>query len=92
MNRIALTWRVALGVVVLLAALAPSSPAAADCVTAEVAVHRAGQSNITVVPAGTCVVPTPWPQVLGLGGDHTRHEAPNGAPNGVTVRVWLPVP
>lgn len=83
--------------IVVLAAVAASilavgRPAEAACVTAELVVHRAGQSSVTVLPAGTCVTPTPWPSNGTVGADYRDNAMPTGVPNGVDAWVGLTSP
>ena len=83
--------------IVVLAALAAALPviavpADAACVTATVVVHRSGQSGVTVLPAGTCVAPTPWPSNGSVGAGYSDDDMPTGAPNGADAWIGLVSP
>jgi len=84
--------RVVVVAALLAVAWTAARPARADCVTGELVVHRSGQTSITVLPAGTCVVPTPWPRNGGVGGGHTQAGIPTGVPNGGYAWVGLVFP
>ena len=72
--------------------LAAIGPAGAACVTAELVVHRAGQSSLALVPAGTCVAATPWPSNGTVGADYRDDSMPSGAPNGADAWLGLTSP
>lgn len=79
------------GLAAALVVMAPA-PAEADCVGAEAQLRRTGEAPVTVLAAGTCLFPTPWPEWVRAHVDQGVSGLPPGTPNGVHTSVWVVMP
>jgi hypothetical protein len=70
-----------------------AAPAAqANCVRGEVVVHWSGQPDQTVWPESYCFHETGFGDGLSDTSDKNSSGLPTGAPSGVRVSFWLPLP